>query len=311
MTAHGLRRLSDPVRFPKWGTDEWHEFLILSDAVRARHDDPTHPFERAIQLRERIAESVPDTTTTFNLSEYIRGPNTGAYSEELLALCGTWRIPHELVAANSTTRVVNPNNPHAYLYSDAVAICECGHPVRRAKESNATIDHLPGREGHAESCTIAQREAARERHAAKRRRIFIQMAQLGCSPATIARRLGYPEGYGDLWSAVRAVGISDPVEHYHEGRRRMIRTLLVLLRVYTPAEVAPLYGMTRKGVLQMLRAESNVGIQKLYSVRRRAHSENFEYPLDFVWKPTHHNALKSGLPRSHATQMARTDGGEE
>lgn len=292
MSSHGLPRLDEPVRFPKWDTDPWHDFLVLTESAYAKNDAPVHPFERVIRLREVIAEEVPDSVTTFKLTTYLPEASARRYSPPMLALAGTWHVPPELVTT-SGRRVVNPNNPDAHLYSDATAMCDCGYPVRRINDTT-DCGKLPGREGHAESCHLGQRYDARSRLVYNRRLIFTQMAYLGCQTPALVRRLGFPESYTtNLRNTMHAMGITDYLERRTEGRRRMLRTLLVLARVHTPTEAARVYGFGR-GATDMLAEETTANPRALYRARRRATSEHYEFPRGHVSKPTRDNRPDAG-----------------
>lgn len=287
--------LDEPVRFPKWGSDSWHDFLVRPEDSRASASTK-QPYERVIDLRQTIAEDIPETTTTFRLGNHIDEHTTVNYSDEILALAGTWRVPDELAATTTgSARVVNPNNPGAYVYSDTFPVCACGTPIRRVESSSTDFSQFPSDNEHGSDCHLGHRFRARAERVERQRDLVKRLAHLYCPPEYFKARLGYPPDYSGLPARMRDYSI-DYAALLREGRRRMVRTMLVLVRSISPDTVGDIYGMEgAESAATMIRNETTADPKTLYRARVRAQSENFEFPP----------ATPSRPPNT-----ARTDGGD-
>lgn len=250
-------RLQDPVSFPK-NDDEWHSFL---DKDRHTYD----PVEVALRINDYF-ESMPETSAT--IAQRTLSNQTGItrmrIMNEVMHLLGSWRIPDYY---SKNTSWVNPTYEHRHRYADAAAVCECGAPVLRERFGDKYKQPLDVQE-HNDDCCRLDRVQARGRMWEKRREIITEMTSLGHSFRQTNFRLGFAgdtDHGNDL--AVKCGLDTDALQR--EGRAKVARTAIVLLRDYSTQDVADLYGLSRSALSRMLREETTASGRTLYSHRRR------------------------------------------
>lgn len=260
MTLPGKSRLDDPVSFPK-NNDEWHSFLLSTTDVESTHDR----VELLIKLRDYI-DARPETSATFKITNALDDGEATMITPEMLHLIGTWRVPDTAISSRVAT-AVNPNAAHAEHYSDMAVRCGCGAVMLR--EAVGENQPQPAQQqDHNEDCHKIHRHETRLQLLKNRRDAIIEMSHLGLTYREMASRIGYHRQKDVVPTVARNCGI-DTDELQREGRRKTIRTFMVLLREYSPRVIGRLYDLSPRSVSDAVRKESVADPAALYSVRRR------------------------------------------
>jgi len=242
-------RLDEPVSFPK-DKSEWHSFLDGN-------------VDTATKIRTHV-ENLPKTAATFNIRD-IDGVRPQGLEPALIKLTGAWPCP-DIVTNNRNRKWVNPNYAHAQHYSDAVVRCGCGIPVLR--QSFGENENQPSHhQEHNQDCNKIHRKKAELELLKNRRDIITDAYQHGHSMSAVSQRLGYPEAYHVGTNECRNWGLEID-ELAREGREKVARSAMVLCREHSPKKVAPLFGMTRKSLSEIVTKETKSDASMLYSVRR-------------------------------------------
>lgn len=250
-------RLNEPVSFPKQNS-EWHEFLNS----RFKHDR----VDAALRIKTEL-EKLPNTAATIADRRLRRktGLPRGAYTDDVMHLLGSWRVPEHY--SNGKTSWVNPNYENRQRHADAAVVCECGTPTLRERFGK-TYEQPIDVEEHDEGCCRLNRVEARAEMWRKRRAIIKKMTGLGHSFRQTNFRLGFAGETAHGNKLAEKCGL-DSAELQRRGRARVARTAIVLLRDYSTEDVASLYDISGSALGRLLREETTASGRKLYSHRRR------------------------------------------
>lgn len=251
-------RLADPVSFPR-EDDEWHSFL---------ESGPSDTVAAALRVK-RYLQSLPETAATVSSREIHE--NTGvSYAQltpELMAFLGSWEVPEVFGRIHGPQKYTNPHHEYRHRFSDAVAVCQCGTPHLRERFTEEYPQPVVV-STHGEDCCPLYRRDVQARLWQNRCEIAIEMLRLGHSARATGPRLGFAVDSEHGWKVISKCGL-DPKEMVLEGRRRSLRTFIVLARDYSTADIAELYGVSKAAVSRLMRTETTASPKALYSYRRR------------------------------------------
>lgn len=247
-------RLDEPVSFPK-SDDEWHSFL-------------KNDFENALTIK-RYVENLPETAATFKIKaidDQLDKPHSNV-DHRIVKLTGAWPIPDVFNSGQVATKFVNPNYKHAFHYSDCVVRCNCGAPVIRQRydsEENMPTYH----ERHTDDCNKINRIECRMNILKNRKQALKEWYMLGHNMHRARARLGYSTGSNNIgMNEVEDWGL-DLRELYQKGRKRLARTLMLLMREYPTGKVAELYGVGKSTCSKIVSEETVSNSKTLYEVRK-------------------------------------------
>lgn len=251
----------DPVSFPK-SDDEWFSWIIPS--TRSQNAKLHDRVKLMADIRKGI-EGLRETTTTFKLTDFISNGRARAVPDEMMYYLGSWKRPDTMNSKKNANLWVNPGYKHAHVYTDCVAKCGCG-AVTEKFNSGLRDSGIAGSEHTEDCCTLYRYE-----HAAQilrnRQEAIKQGLLFNHSLRSMAARLGYDHRNFTGGSLNRSYEI-DLRELAREGRRREIRTFMVLARDYSPQELSGAFGVSPSEIRRRLKVESNTDNSKLYRIRR-------------------------------------------
>jgi len=249
------KRLDDPVQFPK-SDDEWHSFL------RGQW------FDVALSAREYV-DDLPETRATFYPADIPGVHEWGTTDERLIRLTGAWPVPDTIHdTKNQKEKWVNPNYKYAENYAEAMSECVCGAPVLRLKYDTSR-NQPEWQQEHGDECCKVDRMKARVRLLENKQEIIKRAYKLGQSYHSVQEQLGCRTESNRSAEEADQLGI-DREKLSLEGRKKLVRTCMVLAREHSTTDIATVFGLYRSSVSDMLTKESVTTATKLYSVRRQS-----------------------------------------
>lgn len=224
---------------------ELHEFLL--DADNELHD----AMRKLPRIRDYI-ESLPDTASTFKLSQIddLYQPN---FEDVHLEFCKSWRLD-EYYSPKSSRVYLNPSHIHAHKYSDLVVQCECGAEFTRNYEDGG--GSLRDEHNHRDDCLPHWRLRARARMSEAREMLLKRLGKLGWKGSDIAPRFGTkPSSMGGFAKRYNTT-LRDV---FNEYRRIAGNTYVHLIRCGESAtDVAEVYGHAQSTMTRWAKKYSDV-----------------------------------------------------
>ncbi|WP_372611573.1 hypothetical protein [Halomonas sp.] len=258
MARLGGDALDEPVSFPK-SDDEWHERLWgdrdnIERTIRMKY---------AFKQMKTTAAHVP-----WSRLKQLSGVRGKHAPDDHLNFIGSWRVPLWKFQGQGVNRKwMNPDYAHKRLFPEACGLCGCGIPIVRR---NMPDDFNPPTRitEHNEGCCTHDRMQGYAELWRERKAVLEQTFYFGKPMTWASERLAFDNNIQHIPSIAQKCGINT-TEAAQAGRRRVVRSLIVLLREYHPKDVAYLYDVKTRWLSQMVNEESTSSSQALYLARQK------------------------------------------
>lgn len=181
-------------------------------------------------------EDAPETKATVKLKNVT---NTGGIvvDDRMTLFANTWFVPDRFLTGRHK-KIVNPHNPYAWRYSDAVVRCDCGAIV--GSSSNYHHDWFDAE--HSESCTPITRHETQRKIWENRKRIIHSATLAYRHPPYLSDRLAISqENLG--WVRTKLNYRSTPIKD--DVRDAIIDEIIPALRPEIPRrDIARIFGVS-------------------------------------------------------------------
>lgn len=175
-----------------------------------REGEPVQRLEAMVDLRDYI-DDLPQTAQSFTLTD-IEGWHRRIFTEEMLRMVGSWKIPEPFARSQNARRWMNPNYGDKHRFPEVYARCDCGAILSRGYNDGG--NSFRKEHDHSEDCTVPDRLRARAEMLEKRRDVIRRTLRLGRSGRQISARIGIEaKGLGEICKAL-GISIAEEKEVY-------------------------------------------------------------------------------------------------
>lgn len=241
--------------------EQVHERLLYDNSN-------TDPLAFVADARRQLNQ-MPQTRSTFPLSEIAGQSFNENVIPQLLEFAGSWHIPPSYITGN-VKRYANPHAVHAHTYPAIGIECRCGTRMLSVQPDQMETRMATSASDHGDDCLPQWKHRACARLLEKRREILEQRGRWGYSAEDTMPMLGNKRSSHGL--ATR-LGI-DYGELREEARQRTANTAARLMHERTSSDIADAYGYSQRQIQNLVRERTPYSPKGLYHQRQQSGGKN-------------------------------------